>query len=128
MLGHLAEAITQRGYGLTLRKIALPTHGGLADSNASGRSDGVGVIGQGTEHDTLRQLAAADLPPVVWGPQRPGPRDTHPAFHGELWVGRTSGRCSPCVGRLAMPARNASASSTRDAGASVTAKAQRSAP
>ena len=74
MLGHLAEAITQRGYGLSLQKVVLPTHEWLAEIIASGRSDGVVVIGQSTEHDTLQHAAAAYLPLVVWGAQMPGQR------------------------------------------------------
>jgi DNA-binding LacI/PurR family transcriptional regulator len=74
MLGHLAEAITQRGYGMNLQKVVLPTHEWLDELIASGRSDGVVVIGQSTEHETLQRAAAVYLPLVVWGAQLPGQR------------------------------------------------------
>ena len=72
MLGHLAEAVTQRGFGMNLQKIVLPTHEWLDEIIASGRSDGVVVIGQSTEHETLQRAAASYLPLVVWGAQLPG--------------------------------------------------------
>ena len=72
ILGHLAEAITQRGYGMHLQKVVLPTHEWLAELIASGRSDGVVVIGQSTEHETLQRAAASYRPLVVWGGQIPG--------------------------------------------------------
>lgn len=71
MLGHLAEAITQRGYGMDLRKVVLSRHEWLAELIASGRSDGIVVIGQSTEHETLQQVAGSYLPLVVWGGQMP---------------------------------------------------------
>lgn len=71
MLGHLAEAITQRGYGMDLRKVVLSGPEWLAELIASGRSDGIVVIGQSTEHDTLQRVAGSYLPLVVWGGQMP---------------------------------------------------------
>lgn len=72
MLGHLAEVITQRGYAMSLQKIVLPTHEWLANLIASGRSDGIIVIGQSTEHKTLQSVAQSYLPLVVWGGRIPG--------------------------------------------------------
>ncbi len=72
MLGHLAEAVTQRGYGLHLQKAVRPTHEWLGEAIASGRSDGIVVIGQSTEHETLQRAAETYLPLVVWGAQLPG--------------------------------------------------------
>ncbi len=74
MLGHLAEAITQRGYGMALQKVVLPTHDWLANLIASGRSDGIIIIGQSTEHETLQMAAESYLPLVVWGGHIPGQR------------------------------------------------------
>lgn len=72
MLGHLAEAITQRGYAMALQKIVLPTHEWLGNLIASGRSDGIIVIGQSTEHETLQSVAQSYPPLVVWGGHIPG--------------------------------------------------------
>lgn len=72
ILGHLAEAITQRGYGMHLRKALQPNHEWLDEIISSGRSDGVIVIGQSTEHETLQKVAAHYLPLVVWGARLPG--------------------------------------------------------
>lgn len=74
MLGYLAEAITQRGYGMALQKIVLPTHEWLSLLIASGRADGIIVIGQSTEHETLQSVAQNYLPLVVWGGHIPGQR------------------------------------------------------
>jgi DNA-binding LacI/PurR family transcriptional regulator len=67
MLGHLAHEITQRGYGMYLRKILPPMDDWLPKLIASGRSDGIIVIGQSTEHAALEKAARGYLPLVVWG-------------------------------------------------------------
>jgi hypothetical protein len=70
MLGYLADAITQRGYGVLLRKIVPPMNDWLPNLVASGRSDGVIVIGQSTEHQVLEEVSSYYWPLVVWGPRR----------------------------------------------------------
>jgi DNA-binding LacI/PurR family transcriptional regulator len=67
MIGHLAEAITQRGYGMFLQKFVPPMGNWLRDLIGSGRSDGIIVIGQSTAHETLQEVASSYLPLVVWG-------------------------------------------------------------
>jgi DNA-binding LacI/PurR family transcriptional regulator len=67
MIGHLADEITQRGYGMYLRKILPPMDDWLPKLIASGRSDGIIVIGQSTEHAVLEKAAHSYLPIVVWG-------------------------------------------------------------
>ncbi len=67
MLGYLADAITQRGYGVLLQKIVPPMGDWLPNLVASGRSDGVIVIGQSTEHQVLEAVSAYYRPLVVWG-------------------------------------------------------------
>ena len=67
MLGHLAEAITQRGYGMFLQKFLPPVREWLQSLIGSGRADGIIVIGQSTEHETLQRVASSYLPLVVWG-------------------------------------------------------------
>lgn len=67
MLGHLADEITQRGYGMFLQKVLPPMSNWLNTMIAERRSDGIIVIGQSTEHEVLRQAARNYLPLVVWG-------------------------------------------------------------
>lgn len=67
MLGHLADEITQRGYGMFLIKVIPPMGDWLASLIASNRSDGIIVIGQSTEHKTLQAAAKHFAPLVVWG-------------------------------------------------------------
>jgi DNA-binding LacI/PurR family transcriptional regulator len=67
MLGHLADEITQRGYGMFLQKVLPPMEHWLEKLIASSRSDGIIVIGQSTEHAALESAAARYGPLVVWG-------------------------------------------------------------
>jgi DNA-binding LacI/PurR family transcriptional regulator len=67
MLGHLADEITRRGYGMYLEKILPPMDDWLPKLIASRRSDGIIVIGQSTEQAALEQAAATFAPLVVWG-------------------------------------------------------------
>jgi len=71
MLSNLADAITRRGYGMHLQKVLPPMQGWLQRLIAERRSDGIIVIGQSTEHDTLQHAAHTALPFVVWGGQLP---------------------------------------------------------
>jgi DNA-binding LacI/PurR family transcriptional regulator len=74
MLSHLADAITRRGYGMHLQKVLPPMQGWLQRIIAERRSDGIIVIGQSTEHETLQQAARTATPFVVWGGQLPKQR------------------------------------------------------
>jgi DNA-binding LacI/PurR family transcriptional regulator len=67
MLGHLADEITRRGYGMYLEKILPPMDDWLAKLIASRRSDGIIVVGQSTEQAALEQAAKEYAPLVVWG-------------------------------------------------------------
>ncbi len=67
MLGHLADALTERGYDLLLSRV-IPTNGDWLDRIVdSGRTDGVIVIGQSDQSATLDRVAARYRPLVVWG-------------------------------------------------------------
>ncbi len=74
MLGHLADEITQRGYGMFLQKVLPPMDSWLTTLIAARRSDGIIVIGQSTEHAALQDAARNYLPLVVWGGQLPQQR------------------------------------------------------
>lgn len=67
MLGHLADEVTQRGYGMYLQKILPPMDDWLPRLIAARRADGIIVIGQSTEHAALEQAARTYEPLVVWG-------------------------------------------------------------
>ena len=67
MLGHLADEITRRGYGMYLEKILPPMDDWLPKLIASRRSDGIIVIGQSTEQAALERAAETYTPLVVWG-------------------------------------------------------------
>jgi DNA-binding LacI/PurR family transcriptional regulator len=71
LLSHLADAITERGYGMLLQKILSPMEGWLERLLAARRSDGLIVIGQSTEHETLQAAARTAAPFVVWGGHLP---------------------------------------------------------
>jgi DNA-binding LacI/PurR family transcriptional regulator len=67
MLGHLADTITQRGYGMFLQKVVPPMGDWLPQLIASHKSDGIIVVGQSTEHAALEAAALNYKPLVVWG-------------------------------------------------------------
>jgi DNA-binding LacI/PurR family transcriptional regulator len=67
MLGHLADEITRRGYGMYLEKILPPMNDWLPKLIASRRSDGIIVIGQSTEQAAIEKAAATFAPLAVWG-------------------------------------------------------------
>ncbi len=71
MLGHLADAITERGYGMFLQKIVPPMDDWLINLIGSQRADGIIVIGQSTEHAVLEAVAPIYRPLVVWGGHLP---------------------------------------------------------
>lgn len=79
MLGHLADALTQRGYDLLLSRVVPKDDRWLDAIVDSGRVDGVIVVGQSDQIEVLDRVAARYGPLVVWGAHLPG--------HGHLCVG-----------------------------------------
>jgi DNA-binding LacI/PurR family transcriptional regulator len=71
MLGNLADALSNRGYDLLLRKIRSDVPRMLADLLREGRTDGVLLIGQSTQHGLINELAQSYRPLVVWGASQP---------------------------------------------------------
>ena len=72
MLGYLADALTERGYEVLLSRV-IPTDDGWLDRLvASGRTDGVIIIGQSDQTAVIERVAARFLPIVVWGANLPG--------------------------------------------------------
>ena len=67
MLGLLADALTERGYDLLLSRV-IPTDASWLERFVdSGRVDGLIVIGQSDQSETLDAVAARYRPLVVWG-------------------------------------------------------------
>lgn len=76
MLGHLADALTARGYDLLLTRV-IPTDTAWLDRLIdSGRVDGVIVIGQSDQVDALDRAARRFAPLVVWGARLEGAATT----------------------------------------------------
>lgn len=72
MLGHLADALTDRNFDLLLSRV-IPSDDGWLDSLLnSGRVDGAIVIGQSDQGAVLDAAAARHRGLVVWGAQVPG--------------------------------------------------------
>jgi DNA-binding LacI/PurR family transcriptional regulator len=67
MLGHLADEITRRGYGMYVEKVLPPMDEWLSSIIASRRSDGIVVVGQSTQEAAIERAAATYVPLVVWG-------------------------------------------------------------
>lgn len=72
MLGHLADALTERGFDLLLSRV-IPTDDAWLDRMLdAGRTDGLIVIGQSNQSAALDRAAARGAAMVVWGGRRPG--------------------------------------------------------
>jgi DNA-binding LacI/PurR family transcriptional regulator len=76
MLGHLANALTDRGYDLLLSRVLPLGDDWLEDFVRSGRTDGIIMIGQSNQSAVLGRVAAHYQPMVVWGAHAPDNRYT----------------------------------------------------
>ncbi|MBS7670846.1 LacI family DNA-binding transcriptional regulator [Croceicoccus gelatinilyticus] len=73
LIGHLADELTECGYDLLLsRAIPSETPDWLDRICWSGMVDGVIVIGQSDQFDTIEQVAKSYYKMVIWGAHRPG--------------------------------------------------------
>ncbi|WP_347304006.1 substrate-binding domain-containing protein [Croceibacterium sp. TMG7-5b_MA50] len=72
LLGPLADALAEAGYDLLLSRVIPRGDGWLDDIVAAGRVDGVIIIGQSNQTETIEEVAGRFAPLVVWGARRPG--------------------------------------------------------
>lgn len=72
MLGHLADALTERGHDLLLSRVIPKDPLWLNRVVDSGRVDGVILIGQSDQYDVIDKVAHRYLPLVAWGANLPG--------------------------------------------------------
>jgi DNA-binding LacI/PurR family transcriptional regulator len=72
LLGPLADAIADRGHDLLLTRVIPQDGEWLDDIVDAGRVDGVIVIGQSNQMETIDRVAARYRPMIVWGADRQG--------------------------------------------------------
>ena len=74
MLAHLADALGDRGCNMLLAKIAAHQDGWVRRLQQPGRSDGVILIGQSSEHAAINEAARIGIPLAAWGTRLPAQR------------------------------------------------------
>jgi len=72
ILAHLADAVTESGYDLMLSRIIPDAEDWLERIVESGLLDGVLLIGQSDQFDTIERVARHYRPMVAWGTHLPG--------------------------------------------------------
>jgi len=72
LLGHLTDALTERGYDLLLSRVVPDNRNWLSRAAETGRVDGLILIGQSDQSEVIDELASRYLPLVVWGSESSG--------------------------------------------------------
>ncbi|MFM5917797.1 MAG: LacI family DNA-binding transcriptional regulator [Novosphingobium sp.] len=98
ILGHLADTLTENGYDIMLSRVIPDADDWLERIVDSGMLDGVLLIGQSNQFETIERVAEWYKPMVVWGSHRPG------QIHCTVGVdnrkgGRLAGECMIKAGR-----------------------------
>jgi len=71
LIGGIGEALWEWGHDLVLSHVQLASYEQAAALVLSGETDGFIIIGQGTLHEELNNMARHDIPLVVWGAHMP---------------------------------------------------------
>jgi DNA-binding LacI/PurR family transcriptional regulator len=71
MLGSLADALTEQGFDMLFSRVGTDELSAAAAPFDTGRAIGIILVGQWGRHEQLNQLAARQVPIVVWGAQLP---------------------------------------------------------
>lgn len=98
ILGHLADALTENGYDIMLSRVIPDADDWLERIVDSGMLDGVLVIGQSNQFETIERVAAWYKPMVVWGSHRPGQVHCTVGVDNRMG-GRLAGECLIEAGR-----------------------------
>lgn len=72
LLGPLADALARKGFDLLLSRVIPGADSWLEDVIASGRTDGILLIGQSDQTEVIERVARQFAPMIVWGAHRPG--------------------------------------------------------
>ncbi len=98
ILGHLADALTENGYDIMLSRVIPDADDWLERIVDSGMLDGVLLIGQSNQFETIERVAAWYRPMVVWGSHRPNQVHCTVGVDNRLG-GRLAGECLIGAGR-----------------------------
>jgi len=98
ILGHLADALTENGYDIMLSRVIPDAEDWLERIVESGMLDGVLVIGQSNQFETLERVARDYRPMVVWGSHSPGQVHCTVGVDNRLG-GKLAGECLIQAGR-----------------------------
>lgn len=71
LIGGIGDALKERNCDLLISHLTLTDHQSAASLVASGRCDGLIILGQSTLHKQLNALAKKNVPFVTWGAQLP---------------------------------------------------------
>ncbi|PKB13476.1 LacI family transcriptional regulator [Novosphingobium kunmingense] len=98
IVGCLAGALSEKGYDVMLSRVIPDDEDWLDRIIGSGMLDGVLIIGQSNQFDTIERVAAGYRPLVVWGAHTPLQRHCSVGVDNRMG-GRLAGECLIAAGR-----------------------------